>query len=131
MSRRNIFLADDDIEDQEILKEAILKLDPSAKFVAASNGQDAYDYLISCPPVAIPGLIILDYKMPLMNAVDILRLLYTDDRYAQVPKIVWSSSSQPQHIAMCRQNGAADYFTKPNHEDALNAIARRLLAYMA
>lgn len=133
MKRRdmNILLADDDTEDQEILKEAILKLQPAASFITAANGREAYDYLKNCGISSLPALIILDFKMPLMSAVDILSRLDADDRYATVPKVVWSTSTLPQDIARCRQSGASEYFVKPRKLADLVAIARQMLAYTA
>jgi CheY-like chemotaxis protein len=123
-----IFLADDDPEDQEILKDAILRLDPTADIHSVVNGQQAIEYLLNCPDNSLPELLIFDYKMPIYNAIEVLDRIQDVPRLKSIPKVVWSTSNQPEHVRSCIEKGALQYFVKPTKTDELNNIARQMLA---
>lgn len=122
-----IFLADDDPEDQEILKDALLRLDPTADIHSVMNGQQAIDYLVNCPEGDLPSLLIFDYKMPIFNATEVLEQIRDIPRLKQIPKVVWSTSNQAEHVKSCMDKGALHYFVKPTRTDELNSIARQML----
>ncbi|QHS62232.1 response regulator [Chitinophaga agri] len=124
---KTIFLADDDPEDQEILKDAILKQAPSVNIHSVMNGQQAIDYLINCPDDDLPSLLIFDYKMPIFNAVEILERIADVPQLQTIPKVVWSTSNQADHAKRCMDMGAALYFVKPTKTEELDNIARQML----
>jgi CheY-like chemotaxis protein len=116
-----ILLADDDVEDQEILKDAIMSIYPDLHIESVWNGQEAVDYLSSCTSESLPILIILDYKMPILNAAEVLQRIA---EHTSIPKIVWSTSNQPEHISLCMQRGAIKYYIKPNSFSALKDLVK-------
>ena len=122
-----ILLADDDIEDHDLLENFLRTLDATKNVTGLFNGGEVLDYLNDCPDDDLPCLIILDFKMPVMNADEILKSLGSLPRYKDIPKVVWSTSNQSQHIDACIKNGAAAYFTKPGTLDELGSIARQML----
>ncbi len=126
---KNFLLADDDPEDQEMLEEAILDADPSIKLHMARNGQQALEYLQSCTDNSeLPCFIILDYKMPVFNAVEVLERICVQPRLVVIPKVVWSTSNQPEHVKQCLQKGALEYFVKPSQIGELpKSIVDRML----
>ncbi|RPD38614.1 response regulator [Chitinophaga barathri] len=127
-NRPKIFLfADDDPEDQEILEDAIKAIDPEIKLHMVHNGQQAIEYLESCSDPDLPCFIILDYKMPVFNAVEVLERIHYHPRLHPIPKVVWSTSNQPEHVKLCLQKGALEYFVKPMQMSELAEIARRML----
>jgi CheY-like chemotaxis protein len=111
----NILIADDDPEDQELLKEALLEQSPDTSLQVVGNGQEVLSYLSACADVDLPCLLVLDFKMPVFNAAEVLERLQKDARYRPIPKVVWSTSNQPEYINSCLEKGAAEYFTKPNN----------------
>ena len=115
-------MADDDREDQEILIEAILQLKPDTIINTVFNGQQVLDQLNSTTPEDWPSLIILDFKMPKLNATEVLERIVEVD----VPKVVWSTSTQPEHINRCKELGALHYFVKPNSRLELNEMVQEL-----
>jgi CheY-like chemotaxis protein len=122
-----ILLADDDPEDQEILEEEILKLEPSAKLQKVNSGKQALDYLLTCPGKGLPCLIVLDYAMPVFTAAEVLDHISGQSHLRDIPKVVWSSSRQPEHVKLCMDRGAMGYFIKPNKMSELTVIARKML----
>ncbi|OQP67530.1 response regulator [Niastella populi] len=62
-----IFITDDDQEDLELMEEAILKAEPSARLQKFTNGRTALEFLNSRVDDDLPCLIVLDYSMPVIN----------------------------------------------------------------
>ena len=52
--------------------------------------------------------------MPELNGADILENLKTKDRYADIPKIIWSTSGTETYRKKCLDLGAQDYIIKPS-----------------
>ncbi len=128
-STKIILLADDDPEDQELLEEIIIQLEPSLEIHKVDSGKEAVDYLLSSQNILLPCLIILDYAMPVFNAAEVLEHIGQEARLQSIPKVVWSSSKQPEHVQTCLERGASRYFVKPNKMSELTDIARQMLEY--
>jgi CheY-like chemotaxis protein len=125
-SSLHILLADDDDEDQELIRDAIIAEAPGTRVTLVGNGEQALAYLEV--QQSLPGLIVLDYKMPLLNGVETLERLGGDTRYAAIPVVVWSTSNRKEYIDICLEKGALRFFTKPNDPRELKAIVATLLA---
>ena len=123
-----ILVADDDEEDLELIEDAILKLEPTAALYKLSNGTAVMEYLALQPDSALPGLIILDYNMPELNGSEVLSRICNQVRYQAIPKVILSTSSAAIHIHECMNNGATEYFVKPNNIHDLDALAKKILA---
>ena len=128
-SNLTIFLADDDEDDQELLKEAFITIDSSINFYLAENGKEALHYLNSLPPAGLPCLIVLDYNMPELTGVEVLQVIANEERYTDVPKVIWTTSSSQTHKDYCLSIGAYDYLVKPDNIRDIEKMARRMLQY--
>jgi len=122
-----ILLADDDDEDQEFLKEALSRQAPGIGIESVWDGEEVLSYLRDRADDALPGLIILDYKMPVLNGAEVLDRLRQDSRFASIPKVVWSTSSQQEYIDDCLEKGALHFFTKPNTPADLQIMTKKIL----
>lgn len=125
---RYILLADDDGDDQDLLKESILQQSPSSAVKILNNGPQVLAWLDECPDEQLPAMLILDYKMPILNAAQVLDELKANDRYTELPKVVWSTSSNRKHIDECLSKGALRYFPKPNNVSELAIITETILS---
>jgi|HubBroStandDraft_1064217.scaffolds.fasta_scaffold26730_4 CheY-like chemotaxis protein len=123
-----ILLADDDGDDQDLLKESILQYSPSASIKTVNSGPQVLAWLDECPDERLPAMLILDYKMPMLNAAQVLDELNANPRYAGLPKVVWSTSSNRNHIDECLSKGALGYFPKPNDVTELATITEGILS---
>jgi CheY-like chemotaxis protein len=125
----NILMADDDVEDIELIEEAILNIDPEATLHKFFNGHSAIEYLLSTPDDALPCLIILDYNMPEIKGSEVLSIMKSKKRYDTIPKVVLSTSNADRHQYECINNGASEYIVKPDNMKELNGLAQKLLTY--
>ena len=122
----HILLADDDEEDQELIRDAIIAEAPGTHITLVGNGEQALAYLEGHQP--LPGLIVLDYKMPILNGVETLDRLGGNTRYSSIPVVVWSTSNRQEYIDLCLEKGAAQFFTKPNDPQELRRMIASLLS---
>ena len=129
IKERIILVADDDVDDQELLEEAILHLKEGAAIHTVSSGNELIEYLISCTKKELPCLIVLDYNMPKMNGVEVLEYLHNNENYKHIPAIVWSTSNSIFYKEICKQKGALEYFQKPNNFTTLTAVAKQMLSF--
>lgn len=124
---KTILLADDDLDDQQLLEEALLHVEPTAEIHTVSSGLEVFDYLQNCCEENLPCLIILDYNMPHLSGAEVLEKLCQLKRFLSVPKIIWSTSDAPQYREICKDNGAAAYFHKPPSFEGMIILAERML----
>ncbi len=122
-----ILLADDDNEDQELFIDAVRRCDPNVNVHLLGNGKAVIQFLERCSDRELPDLIVLDYKMPILNGVEVLKWLSSNARLAAIPSVVWSSSKQGEHVKNSIDNGALTYFVKPNSDAELLQLAAELL----
>lgn len=121
-----ILLADDDVDDQELLKEEINRLAPGIFVKQFNSGMDLMEYLHKMEK-SLPCLIILDYNMPILTGLEVLEKMAGIPHLQEVPKIVWSTSNSLTYKNQCLQNGALKYIVKANDVKGLQKIATQMI----
>lgn len=124
-----ILMADDDFEDLELIESAITNIEPDADLHKVSNGKAVIDFLTNQPDAKLPCLIILDYNMPELTGSEVLAAIRKEKRYDLIPKVVLSTSNTPAYIHECMNNGATEYFVKPDNVPELTRLAKKMLNY--
>ncbi len=127
--RRTIFLAEDDIDDQEFLKEAIFCIDPAIVVVTFTSGLKFIKSISELGDALLPTLIILDYNIPEVNGAEILEQLKRNKRYAAIPKIVLSTSDSALYRQSCLTHGASTYLVKPSSISGIHEMAKQILNF--
>jgi CheY-like chemotaxis protein len=123
-----ILIGEDDLDDQEFLKEIFISIDTSFTLIFASNGPQVLTLLEKIEDVQLPCLIVLDYNMPGSNGAEILKELKTNSRYDAIPKIIWSTSRSDTYKDICLELGANDYLVKPSNVTDLVDICKYMLS---
>jgi len=123
-----ILIGEDDLDDQEFLKEIFISIDDSFRLIFASNGPEVLSLLEKIEDVELPCLIVLDYNMPGSNGAEILKELKDNSRYDPIPKIIWSTSRSDTYKDICLEMGANDYLVKPSSVSELVEICRYMLS---
>lgn len=123
-----ILLGEDDIDDEDLLKEIFSDIDRAIGLRFINTGRKVLSVLESMPEGELPSLIVLDYNMPELNGAEILKILKDNPRYDHIPKIIWSTSGSDVYKKKCLELGAKEYVIKPSSINDLSIIARRLVA---
>ncbi len=127
-----ILAAEDETSDAMILKLAFQRANLPHPLVVVGNGQEAVDYLRGSGRhgdrslYPLPGLIVLDLKMPRMNGFDVLEWLARQPECKEIPAVILSSSSDESDMRKARELGAREYFVKPHAFSDLIAIVQQL-----
>jgi CheY-like chemotaxis protein len=109
-----ILLVDDDPEDRAIMQEAIELAPGKDTFWFAENGEDALSKLEAFYVSGhLPCLIVLDLNMPRMNGTQTLSYLKADERFQNIPVIIYSTSVNLLEKEKCMRLGAHSYIAKP------------------
>ena len=127
--RHFIFLAEDDLDDQELLIETINDLDPLVCVKAINNGKKAIQYLQGLSEKEVPCLIVVDYNLPELSGAEVLESLQPLHQFTNVTKIVWSTSNSPVFEKICIALGAKAYLVKPNDISGIERMAHLLLEF--
>lgn len=116
---RSILLVEDDLDVREATTEVLQ--DAGYKVVSAVHGGEALDYLRRAEE--LPGLILLDLMMPIMDGWQFRVEQEKDPRLATVPVVVMSAVAAGQEKA--RPIRPAAYLPKPVELDSLLDVAAR------
>ena len=121
--------ADDDLDDLLIMRETLERLGLGHRVVEAHNGQEVLNYLHSLNNASsYPCLIILDINMPVLNGRDTLALIRREEKYNDVPVVMFTTSSSNMDRAFCNRFGAKLY-TKPSTLAAYEQVIATLLTH--
>jgi CheY-like chemotaxis protein len=124
-----ILVGEDDIDDQEFLKEIFSAIDNSFELFFMNSGSQVLSELENLEDKHLPCLIVLDYNMPGLNGAEILKELKRNSRYNSIPRIIWSTSRSNTYKDICLSLGATDYVVKPSNVNDLTQAARYMLSF--
>lgn len=105
-------LVDDDQDDRDFFREAILEIYPLSEIQEAKDGVHALEVLGS-GNLRLPDVIFLDLNMPRMDGKILLTKLKDSLLHRQIPVFVFSTSSDPIDREESLRLGAERFFTKP------------------
>ena len=105
-----VLMIDDDQDDREIFREALLTCNPNLQILFAADGVEALDFLQS--HAARPDVIFLDYNMPRMNGVECLKELKSRVDTKTIPVVMYTTSGDREEEKVIRFLGADYYMRK-------------------
>ncbi len=119
MKDKIILLVEDNPNDVELTKRALMKNNVLNAVVVAEDGVEALDYLFGTgayegkdkPP--LPTLILLDLKLPRVDGLEVLQEIRTNPRTRRLPVVVLTSSKEDQDLIKSYDLGANSYIRKP------------------
>ena len=86
---KQILLIDDDIDDQDIFRDAVQELNADLICIIADNGLDGLSKT-KLPPA--PDLIFIDINMPVMNGFQYLEAIKKEPGYMHIPSIIFTTA---------------------------------------
>ena len=89
----------------------------------ASNGEEG----LAAATRERPDLVLLDYNMPVMDGIAMLRKMREDPELKRTPVIMLTAESGPESLATVARLGVRDYVTKPFREAELLAKVGRII----
>ena len=121
-----ILVVDDDEEDRIILDEAFIEMGYAAEVKKFITGDALFNYLGQIDAALMPSVIVLDYVMGGVTAMDVLKDLKKDPRYSTIPVIIHSSSIPAFIQDKLIKEGACAVVEKGTRLDAIRKFAMSL-----
>jgi len=116
----NILLVDDSNTMRRIQRNQLESLGHT-QITEAVNGEQAYELLQK----EAFDLIILDWNMPVMDGMTLLKKIRSNQAYADVKVIMCTSESDKKKVVEAMKAGANNYLVKPFTPEGL---AEKLMA---
>ncbi|XPV77090.1 MAG: response regulator [Desulfovibrio sp.] len=115
-SERNlkILIVEDNPGIRQIIAD-ILRAKGFNNTTYADNGKIGWNQLEN----DIPNLLILDWDMPVMNGMELLKKIRADEKYETMPILMLTARAEQNDVIQAIQNGATDYIVKPFAPDTL------------
>ncbi|MCU0770874.1 MAG: response regulator [Verrucomicrobia bacterium] len=134
-TNRVILMADDDVDDRLLVREALAEAAVPHHLLFAEDGQMLLDYLkgtgsyANQPDAPRPELILLDLNMPLKDGREVLREIRSDAVLRRIPVVVFTTSRADTDIHQMYELGANSFVTKPAAFADLVRLMKRLTEY--
>lgn len=124
-----LLLIEDNLADVALM-EAVLEevqSDTSIQMEVVKDGESAantFDRLAGASDSTHPDLILLDFNLPRVNGLELLKKLKTTASLRSIPVVVFSTSSSREDIDNCYREHANCFITKPVDFDEFIHIIR-------
>ena len=101
------------VDDSAMMRKIIADASEVLGFEAleAENGEKALEILEA--EWQDISLVLLDWNMPVMNGLDVLKKIKADRRMAGIPVMMVTTESERKNIIKAIQEGASSYLSKP------------------
>jgi len=115
MTDRTILLVEDNPDDEALTMRALMRANIANKLTVARDGAEALDYLFGdgSAATAVPGLVLLDLKLPKVDGLEVLQRIRAGERTRLVPVVILTSSKEQEDIIAGYSGGANAYVRKP------------------
>lgn len=107
-----IIIIDDDLDDQDLLRELFAELNLQNEIFIFPEGESALNYL--CNPAIRPFLIISDIKMPKMDGFELRKQLVERNAHSKTtPFLFFTTGSTSQALSVAYTHSVQGIFQKP------------------
>lgn len=119
MTEKLILLVEDNPDDEDLTIRALRKAKVANDIVVVRDGSEAVEFLFregeyaDRPQTGVPGLVLLDLKLPKLSGIEVLQRMRADPRTRFVPVVILTSSSEEEDMVRSYESGANSYVRKP------------------
>ena len=111
--KSKVLIVDDDPFNLDLLEQELTE--QSYVIERANDGQEGLEKVESF----LPDVILLDYMMPKMNGIEVVKRLKQDERFKGIPVVLLTAKGSQKDKVEGLDAGADDYVAKPFQIDAL------------
>ena len=116
-----ITLADDDEDDRLFFTDAFEELKINTIVNTVNNGRELLNFL-NLPDTILPNILFLDLNMPILNGIECLKEIKSNDKFKDIVIAIYSTSSSDQDVEDTFVLGANIYIKKPSNFNNLKKI---------
>lgn len=131
---KKILLVDDSPNDVQLIKAALEDAHFGNNIIVAEDGEEALDYLYKRGKYIGNTdndlvFILLDIKMPMLDGIEVLKIIRADEAFNKVPIIMLTSSRDSHDLKDCYDNGANSFVVKPVNINEFISVVKELGQY--
>lgn len=120
-SGTRVLIVDDDAASRRLLDVRLRALD--CQVMLAADGEEA----VQMVDTFRPDIILLDYMMPKMSGIEVIKRLKEDERHKAIPIILITARGSQEDKVTALDTGADDYIVKPFEPFELLARVRSMI----
>ncbi len=130
LTNRPIILVEDNPIDLDLTLRAFKGRKLVNPIEVARDGEEA-NLLINSwdDSKPMPVVILLDLKLPKVSGIEVLKNIRKNSKFAHVPVVVLTSSSEEKDIELAYEFGANSYIVKPVDFDKFIEVAKHIEIY--
>lgn len=121
----NVIIADDDSDDQMLVREVIEDFEFPVNTIVLSDGLQLMHSLKSG---ILPDLVLLDLNMPYKNGIECLTEIRADETTRNLPVVILSTSKAIRDMELCFAAQAHLFLSKPSTFDGLKKMIHTVLS---
>ncbi|MBA3665044.1 MAG: response regulator [Bacteroidetes bacterium] len=132
MKSFRIIIADDDMDDFDLLKAVLLEQNSNLVIEHAGNGRELLDILNTNYKTGkgSPDLILLDINMPKINGIQALSILKSKKETSDIWVLIYSTSNSPEQMELCYKLGANGFVTKSHSVKRMTEFANKINSFL-
>jgi CheY-like chemotaxis protein len=121
-------MVEDDAKDVELTLTALEEYNLANEVVVVHDGAEALDYLYYRGAFQMrtgdnPAVMLLDLKLPLVDGLEVLKQIKSDEKLRMIPVVVLTSSKEETDMVASYKLGVNAYVVKPvDFHEFVNAI---------
>ncbi len=126
-----VLLVEDDPSAIAFAQEAAALCQSAINFIVVEDSVEALAWLSRTQKekARMPGLILLDLKLPKLSGLAVLRRLRMDSNTADIPIIVFSELSEQPDVLLSYKIGANSFVSKPVDIEQYRILLNELSSY--
>lgn len=121
-----IVLAEDDSDDQDMVREIVHSLDNQVDLRIFEDGERLVSSMKTLPKSTLPGLIILDQNMPKLKGSDTIGFLKDIRGFENIPVVIYTTYHDNKFADACARMNV-ELFRKPDTFDAFSKMIGDLM----
>lgn len=126
LNNLHIIIAEDDLDDADIISESFNKNPVFHTVNLVSNGEELLNYLKDTSN-RTPDVILTDINMPILDGIEALNQILNDSDLKTIPCFVYSTSINPVYKEKCDSLGVKAYLIKPYSIEDFDEIPKNII----
>lgn len=124
-----IIIIEDDLDDQDILREVFTSLTCKNEVKFFSDGEKALEYLVSTD--IEPFIIFSDINMPRLSGMELREKIHENEdlRLKSIPYLFFSTSAEQKHVVDAYSKSVQGFFIKPNVYPEIRQTIKTIVEY--
>ncbi|MCD4742366.1 MAG: response regulator [Desulfobacteraceae bacterium] len=120
----SILIVDDSLPMRSVIKRTFKAAGyGNSNYREAANGKEALELMRN----DWIDIVITDYNMPVMNGLELIKIIKKDDLFKDIPIVVISTEGNDAKIKEFMDSGAAGYITKPFTPETIRDLINNIL----